>query len=159
MLSKDTYITYYKSPLGWIELTCFQTGLGTIQFVKIPRKETSHNQILDLALEQIDEYFQGKRMDFDLPLSLQGTAFQKKVWEKLKNIPFGQTRTYGQLAADLGKPKAARAVGLACNQNSIPIIIPCHRLLGKNGHLVGYASGLWRKEWLLKHEGSIPSFL
>lgn len=101
---------------------------------------------------QLTEYEQGKRKVFDLALHLKGTDFQKLVWNALLAIPFGETRTYQEIAVQIGRPKALRAVGGACNRNPIGIIVPCHRVIGKNGNLTGYAGGLWYKELLLKHE-------
>lgn len=101
---------------------------------------------------QLTEYEQGKRKVFDLTLHLKGTDFQKLVWNALLAIPFGETRTYQEIAVQIGRPKALRAVGGACNRNPIGIIVPCHRVIGKNGNLTGYAGGLWYKELLLKHE-------
>lgn len=102
--------------------------------------------------KQIKEYEDGNRKEFNLPLHLIGTEFQKQVWNALLEIPFGETRTYQEIAIRIGKPKALRAVGGACNRNPIGIIIPCHRVIGKNGSLTGYAGGLFYKELLLKHE-------
>lgn len=102
--------------------------------------------------KQLIEYEQGKRKVFDLDLHLKGTDFQKLVWNALLEIPFGETRTYQEIAVQIGRPKALRAVGGACNRNPIGIIVPCHRVIGKNGKLTGYAGGLWYKELLLKHE-------
>ena len=104
-----------------------------------------------VALE-LQEYFDGKRTHFTFPLRLDGTDFQKAVWQELLGIPYGQTRTYSQIAADIGRPKAARAVGMACNQNPVWIAIPCHRVLGRNGALTGYAGGLGLKQKLLELE-------
>lgn len=102
--------------------------------------------------KQIKEYEDGNRKEFNLPLHLIGTEFQKQVWNALLEIPFGETRTYQEIAIRIGKPKALRAVGGACNRNPIGIIVPCHRVIGKNGSLTGYAGGLFYKELLLKHE-------
>jgi len=112
-------------------------------------KETA---VLKKAYKQLDEYFAGKRNVFDLPLSLRGTEFQLKVWHLLLTIPYGETRSYGQLAALINNPKASRAVGMANNKNPIPVIIPCHRVIGHNGKLVGYAGGLELKKNLLELE-------
>ena len=103
----------------------------------------------DLAASQLKEYIQGKRKVFDLPLKISGTPFQEKVWRELINIPFGETRTYKDIAIAIGTPKASRAVGMANNRNKIAIIIPCHRVIGANGSLTGYAGGLDIKEKLL----------
>ena len=106
------------------------------------------------TFRQIAEYFKGKRQQFDLPLKPEGTDFQKKVWQQLAKIPYGQTRTYGDIARRAGSPKGARAVGMGCNRNPIGVIIPCHRVVGTNGQLTGFAGGLPMKESLLKHEGA-----
>jgi methylated-DNA-[protein]-cysteine S-methyltransferase len=108
--------------------------------------------ILMRAVEQLNEYFAGKRTAFDLPLDPKGTEFQKKVWMALRGIPFGQTASYGQIAKRIGMPTASRAVGAANGRNPLPIIVPCHRVIGANGTLTGFGGGLDRKEWLLKHE-------
>jgi methylated-DNA-[protein]-cysteine S-methyltransferase len=104
-------------------------------------------------MAQLDEYFEGKRKKFDLLLEPMGTDFQKKVWKHLVKVPFGKTASYLDVAMALGEMKATRAVGSANGRNPIVIIIPCHRVIGSNGSLTGYGGGMWRKEWLLKHEG------
>jgi len=104
------------------------------------------------ALEQLSEYFAGKRTSFDLPLAPAGTPFQQQVWSALREIPFGETTTYGALAAKLGRPAASRAVGAANGRNPLSIVVPCHRVVGSTGELTGYAGGLARKRWLLEHE-------
>jgi len=108
-----------------------------------------------VVIEQLREYFDGKRRVFDLPLAPVGTAFQQRVWTALLEIPFGVTTRYGELATRLGDAKASRAVGLANGRNPISIVVPCHRVIGANGNLTGYAGGLERKEWLLRHEGAL----
>jgi len=105
---------------------------------------------------QIDEYFAGSRREFDLPLAPKGTDFQQRVWRALLDIPFGETRSYGEIAAALGVPNASRAVGRANGTNPISIIVPCHRVIGASGDLVGYGGGLPVKRWLLEFEGSLP---
>jgi methylated-DNA-[protein]-cysteine S-methyltransferase len=104
------------------------------------------------AVAQLDEYFRGRRKEFTLELQLSGTEFQKQVWRELLKIPYGRTVSYGVLAAALGKPGSARAVGGANHRNPVSIVIPCHRVIGADGQLVGYGGGLWRKKWLLAHE-------
>lgn len=104
------------------------------------------------TIEQLDQYFAGDRDTFELPLEPSGTEFQRAVWNALEQIPFGETRSYGQIAEQVGRPKAARAVGMANNRNPIAVIVPCHRVIGSGGALVGYAGGLERKIWLLDHE-------
>jgi len=109
-------------------------------------------QCLKDCVRQLDEYFIGKRKEFELELLPQGTPFQMKVWQKLMEIPYGKTASYKDIAEAVDSPKAVRAVGGANNKNKICIIIPCHRVIGSDGSLVGYGGGIWRKEWLLKHE-------
>jgi len=104
------------------------------------------------AREQLCEYFAGTRRQFDLPIRLEGTPFQQRVWQQLLAIPFGKTITYGQLARQIGNPNASRAVGLANSRNPISIIVPCHRVIGSNGTLTGYAGGLHIKQWLIEQE-------
>ncbi|MDD8020203.1 MAG: methylated-DNA--[protein]-cysteine S-methyltransferase [Acidobacteriota bacterium] len=153
---------YYHSPLGTLELSGGEKGLETCGFLRKNQLKISPGEMktslkeapeaLARAWRELDDYFHGKRRSFSLKLSLQGTGFQKRVWQQLKKIPYGETRTYGEIAAACGKPKAARAVGQANHQNSLVIIIPCHRVIGSDGSLVGFGGGLWRKKWLLAHE-------
>ena len=111
--------------------------------------------VIKEAFRQLSEYFSGKRKTFNLPLLLKGTDFQKQVWQELLKIPFGETRSYKQIAEAIGNPKAVRAVGMANNKNPLLIVVPCHRVIGANGKLVGYAVGLDKKEYLLRLEGSL----
>ena len=110
------------------------------------------NEFTQAAVQQLGEYFAGTRKAFDVPLHAPGTAFQQRVWAALREIPFGELRSYGEIAARIGEPKAVRAVGTANGMNRIAIMIPCHRVIGADGALTGYGGGLWRKDWLLKHE-------
>jgi len=148
-----TYKAYYKSPLGFIEIVGLQDSILSLDFV-----EEAHTSDPDLpfclknGLKQIDEYFRGKRKEFLLKLDPQGTNFQKMVWQQLEKIPFGEVVSYGEIASIIGKPTACRAVGNANGRNPISLIIPCHRVIGSDGRLTGYGGGLWRKEWLIKHE-------
>ena len=144
--------TYFDSPLGLIELGGTTQALTSVLFVEARRENTDSNAVLDEALQQLTEYFAGERHDFDVPLAPAGSEFQQSVWHELETIPFGQTVAYSDIARAIGRPKACRAVGGANNKNPIPIIIPCHRIIGANGSLTGYGSGLWRKAWLLKLE-------
>ncbi len=109
--------------------------------------------LLDLVQSQVEEYFQGERTEFDVPLKIEGTGFQKTVWDQIASIPFGETLSYGEIAHLINKPNAVRAVGNACGNNPIPLIIPCHRVLASNQQLGGYSSGLETKRLLLQHEG------
>jgi methylated-DNA-[protein]-cysteine S-methyltransferase len=110
---------------------------------------------VDEAVRQIDAYFSGELRDFQLPLQPVGTAFQERVWFALAEIPYGKTESYGQLAGRVGNPKACRAVGLANGHNPIPLVLPCHRVIGSNGSLTGYGGGLTLKKWLLDHEAAV----
>ena len=114
--------------------------------------QLQESELIKRAAEQLSEYFEGKRKEFDLPLAFAGTDFQKRVWEALLTIPYGETRNYGEIAAQAGNPKAARAVGMANNRNPIVIICPCHRVIGSDGSLVGYGGGLPAKQYLLDLE-------
>ena len=116
-------------------------------------REDASAHPLPAALLQLGEYFAGKRRQFDLPLRLEGTDFQKQVWNGLLDIGYGETLSYGELAQRIGNPKASRAVGLANGSNPISILVPCHRVIGADGSLTGYGGGLERKRWLLSHEG------
>jgi methylated-DNA-[protein]-cysteine S-methyltransferase len=118
--------------------------------------EDAEHPVLKQAKRELDEYFTGTRTEFNLPLAALGTAFQQKVWQALITIPFGETWSYQDLADAIGNPKAVRAVGLANGKNPISIIVPCHRVIGKSGKLTGYAGGVERKAWLLKHEKKKP---
>ena len=146
-------IVFYETPVGKL---CIGEENGCITHVtwsKIPQEYILEETELILECKnQLKEYFAGERKEFDLPLAPRGTEFQQKVWKALMEIPSGETRTYGEIAAAIGNPKAARAVGMANNKNPIGIIIPCHRVVGANGKLVGYAGGMEKKEFLLELE-------
>lgn len=147
------YYSYYTSPVGLIELGATPTALVTLYFVEEPRYTSSASPLLATVSQQLAEYFAGTRRTFALPLDFVGTVFQRQVWQQLLCVPYGQTLSYQEIANALGNPKAVRAVGAANGQNPISIIAPCHRIIGSNGNLTGYGGGLWRKEWLLRHEG------
>ena len=145
---------YYSSPIGTIEIIGNKRALLAVRFVpKKPPAAPAVPPVLKRAARELDEYFRGKRKKFTLELALQGTDFQIAVWRRLLEIPFGETVSYSQVAEALARPKAVRAVGMANAMNKIGIVIPCHRVVGSDGRLVGYGGGLWRKEWLLAHEG------
>jgi methylated-DNA-[protein]-cysteine S-methyltransferase len=143
----------YRSEIGPLEVVGIPKGILAIDFVE---QEFASDRNLPACvrecLQQLDEYFKGKRRKFSVPLILAGTDFQKAVWRQLQKIPCGQTASYGDVARAIGRPRAFRAVGNANNKNRIPLIIPCHRVIGSDGSLVGFGSGIWRKEWLLDHE-------
>ena len=148
------YGEIYQSPIGALTILSGDKGIKAIKFnedekVKVQGRT---NEMTRWAVKELEEYFQGKRKVFTVPCVPQGTDFQKKVWEALTQIPYGETRTYKEIAEAAGNPKASRAVGMANNRNPIPIIIPCHRVIGTNGSLTGYAGGLNVKEYLLKLE-------
>ena len=147
------YFDYYDSPIGLIEIAGTSTAVIALNFVEERCWEVASNWLVAEAVRQIDEYFDGKRRDFDIEMTLEGTDFQQQVWRQLRKVPYGCVASYQDIAKGVGRPTAVRAVGAANGRNPIAIMVPCHRIIGKNGHLVGYGSGLWRKEWLLKHEG------
>ncbi|WP_379967685.1 methylated-DNA--[protein]-cysteine S-methyltransferase [Ectobacillus sp. sgz5001026] len=143
--------TYYKSEIGWIEIKGNEDAIISVLFVDAPNKEEI-NPVLESCKQQVQEYFEGTRRTFTVPLSAKGTEFQTGVWDALKTIPYGETASYSDIATKIGNPKAVRAIGNANSKNPISILVPCHRIIGKNRALVGYAGGLWRKKWLLTHE-------
>jgi methylated-DNA-[protein]-cysteine S-methyltransferase len=155
--------THYASPIGTFTLEAEAGQLIALMFddtsseASLPTPEDE--LVLDETKRQLDAYFAKQTMAFSLPLAPRGTAFQRKVWEALCAIPSGETRSYGAIATSLGTPNASRAVGGANHVNPIAIIIPCHRVIGSSGKLVGYAGGLDRKEWLLAHERGLASQL
>jgi methylated-DNA-[protein]-cysteine S-methyltransferase len=146
---------YTQSPVGFIEVGATAEALVSLYFVEAVRQPDTASPLLRAVVEQLAEYFAGTRTTFTLPLHFVGTAFQQRVWQQLLTVPYGQTVSYQEIANALGNPKAVRAVGAANGQNPISIIAPCHRIIGSNGALIGYGGGLWRKEWLLKHEGGL----
>ena len=149
---------HWNSPFGPLCLAQEGDALAAVNFCAplIGEEVPCPTPLLAEARRQLEEYFAGSRRVFDLPLAPEGTAFQRAVWEALQAIPYGETRTYGQIAAAVGRPKASRAVGGACHCNPIGIIIPCHRVVGSSGRLTGYAGGLDRKAALLALEQPKP---
>ena len=147
-------IAFIKTPIGVLEIKGNSEGLVSVLFKDSENVVVSEKIPKDLedSVHQLQEYFEGKRKDFNLKLSPEGTDFQKKVWKKLEEIPFGKTATYQQMATQLGDPKVIRAAASANGKNPISIIIPCHRVIGSDGSLTGYAGGLHRKKWLLEFE-------
>lgn len=150
----DSFLTsYYQSPIGLIEIKSVDEKICSVLFVEKETEPSYHNSPIHTeSIKQLKEYFTGTRLVFDLPIIQDGTLFQKQVWNKLLSIPYGTTISYGQLAKQLGDAKNVRAVGTTNAKNKILIIVPCHRVIGADGSLTGYAGELWRKEWLLKHE-------
>ena len=151
------YWTVLDTPIDPLLLVGDETGLRRLHFAPhrppagLPRDDAA----LAAVTGQLREYFAGDRLTFDLPLSPAGSPFQLKVWMALRDIPYGRTTTYGELAAEIGQPTASRAVGLANGRNPLAVIVPCHRVIGANGTLTGFGGGLERKRWLLEHERAV----
>ena len=143
---------YYIFDSGVISIGYEENAVVSVHFCDGIQPEHIPSPVSDLAAMQLREYFDGSRQEFTFPRHIQGTPFQELVWKELHRIPYGETRTYGQIAAAIGKPKAVRAVGMACNKNPLWIAIPCHRVVGQNNALTGYAGGLERKQQLLHLE-------
>ncbi|MFA1821752.1 methylated-DNA--[protein]-cysteine S-methyltransferase [Virgibacillus oceani] len=155
-MEENFYKIEYDSPVGVLEIIGTDEAIYELNFTDKKQTENNldqnHPSIFHRCSEQLDEYFQGKRKTFSIGYVLKGTEFQKKVWNALTEIPYGKTGSYRDIAIAVNSEKAVRAVGGANGKNKISIIIPCHRIIGANGKLTGYGGGLWRKEWLLKHE-------
>jgi methylated-DNA-[protein]-cysteine S-methyltransferase len=149
---KDDF-AFLKTPIGTAKIIGNNEGISSIKILD-KELDTSKNipDNLKECVLQLKEYFQKKRTDFDLQLNPQGTDFQKKVWNELQQIPYGKTTTYLKQSISLGNAKTIRAVAAANGKNLLWIVIPCHRVIGTNGSLTGYAGGIWRKKWLLEHE-------
>jgi methylated-DNA-[protein]-cysteine S-methyltransferase len=159
MPEADAFTAYYESPIGTIEIVGTEAGVSGLNFVDIKEEAKARRPkgappkpVAD-ALAQLDGYFRGDRKTFAVKLDLNGTPFQMKVWDKLLRVEFGKTTTYKALAKAVGRAAATRAVGGANHSNPVSIIVPCHRVVGSDGRLTGYGGGLWRKDWLLRHEG------
>jgi len=159
--------TRFPSPLGELVLTASETALTGVYFPtspfvpprheveRGPGGEAPRGEVLARARQQLSEYFARTRTTFELPLDPTGTPFELRVWEELRAIPFGATRSYGEIARRLGDVRLTRAVGAANGKNPIPILVPCHRVVGAKGELTGFGGGLDRKRWLLEHEGAL----
>jgi methylated-DNA-[protein]-cysteine S-methyltransferase len=153
--------TEVPSPIDPLGVAVDDTGLCSIHFGGAPigagiAFSPAPEGLLADVVERLRRYFAGEPVGFDLPLSVRrGTDFERAVWKALYAIPYGEMRTYGQIAADVGEPDAARAVGTACNHNPLPIVVPCHRVVGAGGKLVGFGGGLWRKKLLLELEARV----
>lgn len=143
---------YIKTPLGIAAITGDVNGVSEITVLEEGELSTEIPDFLQEAVQQLQEYFHSQRTDFTFKLNPKGTDFQQKVWNALLDIPFGKTRTYLEQSKFLGDPKAIRAVASANGKNPLWIVVPCHRIIGSDGSLTGYAGGLWRKKWLLEHE-------
>lgn len=143
---------YINSPLGPVQILATASGISAISFVATQQTAEQPSTLTALAAQQLSAYFAGTLSHFNLPLEARGTAFQQQVWQELCAIPFGQTCSYADIARGIDNVKAVRAVGAANGRNPIAIVVPCHRVIGANGTLTGYAGGLDKKDWLLKHE-------
>ena len=161
-MEQTIYTKYINSPLGELEISATEQYLTSTLFVDAQKKPSPGKGetdfipvIIDEYINQITEYFAGTRQGFDLKIQHVGTEFQKLVWEKLETIPYGKTISYLELSRRIGNEKAIRAVGTTNGSNKFNIIVPCHRVIGSNGSLVGYGGDLWRKKWLLVHEAKV----
>lgn len=158
--SPSTILTFMDSPIGELTLTTDGESLTGIHMneqrhsPKIPATYRRDDVALAHVVEQLNAYFAGELTDFELPMTMRGTEFQRRVWAALCEIPYGETISYGELARWVGNPKASRAVGLANGRNPVAIVVPCHRVIGADGSLTGYGGGLERKVWLLEHEAT-----
>lgn len=151
--------SYYSSPVGDLLIESEGDKIITLNFLKTARVEDQRTPVIEQCVSELDEYFFEGRKFFTVELKLIGTDFQTKVWNELLTIPYGRTISYAELAVRVGDAKTVRAVGLANGQNPIAVIVPCHRVIGSNGDLIGYGGGLDKKEWLLLHEGAFTEQL
>lgn len=155
----ETFTTYYHSPVGLLKITGTDNYISEISFhdttQKTEGKKKNFPPLILQCIEQLIQYFQGELRQFQLPINQAGTPFQQGVWSELIQIPYGKTISYLELAKRTGDTKATRAVANANGKNNVAIIVPCHRVIGSNKELVGYAGGLWRKKWLLEHEAKV----
>lgn len=149
-----TFVSYLETPIGYLRILSNGSGITGIKFMDFdgPEDPDIHTES---AKTQLKEYFENKRDRFDLTLLPEGSDFEQKVWSQLNNIPHGTTTSYGKIASYLGDKNFSQAVGSANGKNPIAVVIPCHRVIGSDNKLVGYAGGMERKEWLLKHEGAL----
>lgn len=153
------HVSVVEGPIGKIWLESDGVLITRVSFDALKGRHSKEPKVLTEACKQMDAYFHKKRKAFDLPVQRLGTRFQRMVWEVLDDIPFGTTRTYQMIGDRIGGKAIARTVGNACAHNPTPIIVPCHRVIASDGLLTGYVGGLWRKRWLLVHEGALPKEL
>lgn len=158
MNAMNVHYGVLETPIGPLWVGATLDSVVAVEFYDEPRP-LSDVPLMQRALAQLREYFDGQRRDFDLPLGARGTAFQQQVWHALCAIPYGRTASYRHIANAIGNPKAVRAVGAANGRNPLAIVVPCHRIIGADGSLTGYAGGLARKQWLLAHEGAAQGSL
>jgi methylated-DNA-[protein]-cysteine S-methyltransferase len=150
-------IACYRSPIGIVEIQCDNEIIRSLRFCEEAKDVSVHSVMLKNCLIQLDEYFTGRRKTFDLSATQEGTPFRQQVWDALLDIPFGETVSYADIARKIGKRNAARAVGSSCGSNRLWLIVPCHRVVGADGSLTGYAGGIERKKWLLAHEAKLAN--
>jgi len=148
-------IGYYSSPVGELEIRSEGDAVTVVEFLWDQKKEEKSTPVIQTCIQELDEYFFKGRKFFDVKIQLNGSTFQQQVWNQLMEIPFGKTTYYADIAVKVGDMNSVRAVGLANGQNPVVIIVPCHRVIGKDGSLVGYGGGLDKKVWLLRHEGAL----
>jgi len=152
-MEEEIYHLRIDSPVGALKITGTSSFINAVSFTDEAPEDFPQPPVLLLdCAQQLYEYFSGIRKTFELPLYQEGTDFQQQVWKQLQEIPFGQTISYQQLAKRVNNPKSVRAVGNTNGKNRLAIIVPCHRVIGSNGTLTGYAGGIWRKRWLIEHE-------
>lgn len=152
-------LAYCSSPVGELQIESDNKKITMLGFLWDPKREEVRTPVIEQCISELEEYFSGRRKYFSFEMDLRGSDFEIKVWSELLNIPYGKTISYQQLAIRVGDIKSVRAVGLANGQNPIAIAVPCHRVIGKSGDLVGYGGGLERKIWLLEHEGAMQKQL
>ena len=153
------FVAVVDSPIGKLWVESDGELITRVSFTALRGRSGKLPAVLKEAQKQLEQYFRKRRKHFDLPLQRNGTRFQKLVWQAIDNIGFGHTRTYGDIGSDIGGKAIARTVGQACGSNALPLLVPCHRVLGSDGLLTGYVGGLWRKKWMLQHEGVLPKEL
>jgi methylated-DNA-[protein]-cysteine S-methyltransferase len=163
----DTETAYYRSPIGILEIRSEENKISSVLFINSSKGTQIDEELISFdppsspiikeCIGQLEQYFSGERKVFSINTTQTGTEFQQEVWKELLNIPFGKTISYMELSKRLKNVKAIRAIGAANGNNSIAIVVPCHRVIGSNGDLVGYAGDLWRKQWLLEHEGKLEN--
>ena len=157
----ELYYTYYESPIGLIKIGGTDSLITELSFIdnreQMDFGEPGVSDSIHYCTEQLIEYFSGRRKTFHIPISQEGTDFQKKVWDELTEVEFGKTASYLDIAKRLGDPKCIRAAANANGKNKIAILIPCHRIIGTDKNLTGYPGGMWRKRWLLQHEFRISN--
>jgi len=152
----NEYFDHFETPLGLMEIRANNAAVLSINFVETVQQKRT-NKVTDLAKSELLEYFDGERKTFNLPLAPEGTDFQQQVWKALTTVKYGDTCSYSDIANKIKNPKAVRAVGAANGKNPMTIVVPCHRIIGQDGSLTGYASGTKRKAWLLEHESQQAS--